>query len=90
VIVAPATGPFGLAAVKVALAMGARVIAMGRNAEVLKRLGQDERIKMVQISGNVEKDLKALKEFGTCVFRHLASGCCFFYSGAKSLNTPRY
>lgn len=40
VIVAPATGKFGGAAVLVALAMGARVIAAGRNAKGLEKLKQ--------------------------------------------------
>ncbi|RDL39729.1 Uncharacterized protein BP5553_04069 [Venustampulla echinocandica] len=65
VIVAPATGPFGGAAVRVALAMGARVIAMGRNAEVLKRIKENnERVEVVPITGDAEGDLKALKQFG--------------------------
>ncbi|OOF90708.1 hypothetical protein ASPCADRAFT_10437 [Aspergillus carbonarius ITEM 5010] len=38
VIISPATGSFGGAAVQIALAMGASVIAMGRNGEVLERL----------------------------------------------------
>ena len=65
VIVAPATGPFGSAAVKVALAMGARVIALGRNVEVLKRLVESsERVAMVQITGDGQADTEALKKFG--------------------------
>ena len=38
VIVTPATGPFGSAGVRVAVAMGARVIAMGRNEAALDTL----------------------------------------------------
>lgn len=38
VLVAPATGGFGGAAVHVALALGARVVAMGRNENVLREL----------------------------------------------------
>ncbi len=38
VLVAPSTGSFGGAAVHVALALGASVIALGRNTEVLERL----------------------------------------------------
>ena len=38
VLVAPATGSFGGSAVHVALAMGANVVAMGRNEEVLREL----------------------------------------------------
>jgi threonine dehydrogenase-like Zn-dependent dehydrogenase len=65
VIVAPATGPFGRAAVKVALAMGARVIAMGRNIDMLKLIkGKNERVKIVQITGEMEADNKALLQYG--------------------------
>ncbi|KAF8866902.1 hypothetical protein BDZ45DRAFT_710484 [Acephala macrosclerotiorum] len=65
IIVAPATGPFGMAAVKVALAMGTRVIAMGRNLSILQRLQSfHERVKIVQITGDEQADLKSLKGFG--------------------------
>jgi threonine dehydrogenase-like Zn-dependent dehydrogenase len=66
IIITPATGPFGGAAVKVALAMGARVIAMGRNAGILKTLAAShERVETVQITGDMQADLKSLQEFGT-------------------------
>ncbi|KAF7187887.1 Acryloyl-coenzyme A reductase [Pseudocercospora fuligena] len=64
VVVAPATGEFGSAAVVVALAMGARVIAMGRNKEALeglKRLG--DRVHTVQMTGDAEAEMKELKKF---------------------------
>ena len=66
VIVAPATGPFGGAAVEVALAMGARVIAMGRNGEVLKKIQASHpgRVEIVQMTGDTQADLDALKKFG--------------------------
>ena len=64
VIVAPATGPFGGAAVRVALAMGARVIAMGRNQDVLKKLATHDRVDYVPITGNMEEQTEALKKFG--------------------------
>ncbi len=65
VIVSPATGAFGGAAVLVALAMGARVIAMGRNVEKLERIkGRSERIETVPITGDVQRDAAALKSFG--------------------------
>jgi len=65
VIVSPATGSFGGAAVQVALAMGARVIAMGRNAEVLKKIASNhERVEAVPITGDVQADMAALKKFG--------------------------
>jgi len=64
IIIAPATGTFGEAAVKVALAMGARVIAMGRNSEALKTLAAShERIETVQITGDVQADTKSLQSF---------------------------
>ena len=64
-VVAPATGQFGGAAVEVALAMGANVVALGRNAETLAILQKDlsefgGRLKTVQMSGNAEKDAEAI------------------------------
>lgn len=67
IIVAPATGPFGGVAVLVALAMGAgKVIAMGRNAEALHKLkaGREDRVEIVQITGDVEKDASELLQAG--------------------------
>jgi len=65
IIIAPATGSFGGAAVEVALAMGARVIAAARTAESLERLAaMHERISTVQLTGDVATDTKALKQFG--------------------------
>jgi threonine dehydrogenase-like Zn-dependent dehydrogenase len=65
IIVAPATGPFGGAAVSDALAMGARVIAMGRNVDALKRLsGLSERVKTVQITGDEKGQTEELKKYG--------------------------
>ncbi|KAI8717957.1 ADH-zinc-N domain-containing protein [Fusarium sp. LHS14.1] len=63
-IIAPATGRYGSAAVHVALAMGARVIAIGRNATVLSQLSSihPTRLRTVQITGDAEKDTKALSE----------------------------
>lgn len=68
VVVAPATGGFGGAAVHVALALGARVIAMGRNKEALSRLNvaysslyPKGRLLTVPITGNVEEEVSALK-----------------------------
>lgn len=67
VVIAPATGGFGGAAVHVALAMGARVIAMGRNTKTLGSL-EDQvgkvypsgRLITVPIMGDVEKERAAL------------------------------
>jgi D-arabinose 1-dehydrogenase-like Zn-dependent alcohol dehydrogenase len=65
VIIAPATGGFGGAAVLVALAMGAKVIAMGRNAEALAKLKTlSGRIETVQITRNQEEEVAALQKFG--------------------------
>jgi threonine dehydrogenase-like Zn-dependent dehydrogenase len=45
--------------------MGARVIAVGRNSETLKKLAAShERIEAVQITGAVQADLKSLQAFG--------------------------
>jgi threonine dehydrogenase-like Zn-dependent dehydrogenase len=45
--------------------MGARVIAVGRNPETLKKLAAShERIESVQITGDVQADLKSLQAFG--------------------------
>ena len=67
IVVAPATGNFGSAAVFVALAMGAaKVIAMGRNKEKLQQLldGAGSRVKTVPITGDVEADTAALQAHG--------------------------
>ncbi|KAI9659039.1 MAG: hypothetical protein M1821_001999 [Bathelium mastoideum] len=63
-VIAPATGGFGGAAVLVALAMGARVLAMGRNGKELERMERvlgRERLRGVRITGDVDSDLKVLK-----------------------------
>ncbi|KAI0413571.1 GroES-like protein [Xylaria grammica] len=67
IVVAPATGNFGSAAVCVALAMGAgKVIAMGRNKEKLDQLlqGTGDRVKTVITTGDVEADTAALQSHG--------------------------
>ena len=65
VIVAPGTGFFSGAAVSMALGMGARVIAVGRNMKVLsqmtKTFAPTGRFQAVQLSGDVEKDSTAIK-----------------------------
>jgi threonine dehydrogenase-like Zn-dependent dehydrogenase len=64
VICAPATGAFGGAAVVVALAMGAKVIAMGRNqnslAKMEERVALPDRLKTVPITQDMEADLAAI------------------------------
>ena len=67
VVITPATGSFGSAAVLVALAMGAQVIAMGRDLEALekvKALGPDGRVEIVQNTGDVAADIKTLTRKG--------------------------
>lgn len=71
IIVAPATGWYGGAAVQVALAMGATVIAAGRNgaalADIKTRMSAAygaNRVETVQLSGDAEKDTAAFKSFG--------------------------
>jgi threonine dehydrogenase-like Zn-dependent dehydrogenase len=67
VVVTPATGAFGGAAVAMALAMGANVVATGRNEEKLKGLVEQglvehfgaERVRIVKIMENVERDTEA-------------------------------
>ena len=60
-----ATGNFGGSAVGVALAMGARVIAMGRNASILAKLdamhAATHRLQTLTMSGTLEGDSTALK-----------------------------
>ncbi|CRK25927.1 hypothetical protein BN1723_013761, partial [Verticillium longisporum] len=66
VLISPATGNFGGAAVHVALAMGARVIAMGRNEKVLEELRDlaPGRVETVKLSGSLETDLSEISRFG--------------------------
>ncbi|KAJ9500983.1 hypothetical protein H2202_003541 [Exophiala xenobiotica] len=68
VIVAPATGQFGGAAVEVALAMGADVVICGRNRTALTKMRDTlepvypgAKIDVVQFSGVVETDVAALQ-----------------------------
>ncbi|KAH8811208.1 putative isopropanol dehydrogenase [Xylogone sp. PMI_703] len=65
VIVAPATGRYGGAAVTVALAMGATVIAAGRNKKALDALAtiheSTGRLRTVVFTENVANDTEALK-----------------------------
>ncbi|KAF2451057.1 GroES-like protein [Karstenula rhodostoma CBS 690.94] len=71
VVVSPATGGYGGAAVMVAVAMGARVIAMGRNEAELARLKKhvlsgspSASIETVKITGDETADAESLKAFG--------------------------
>ncbi|KAH8901348.1 NAD(P)-binding protein [Thozetella sp. PMI_491] len=72
VIVCPATGGYGGAGVQVAIAMGARVIAMGRNEESLSRLkshvlsgSPNANISIVKMTGDEMADAAALQSLGT-------------------------
>ncbi|KAK4042209.1 hypothetical protein C8A01DRAFT_33704 [Parachaetomium inaequale] len=67
VIVAPATGAFSGAAVQVAVAMGAEVVAMARNRVLLDKVQgmfPAGRVHVVPITGDVEADTAALKQWG--------------------------
>lgn len=64
VIVAPATGRFGGAAVQAAIGMGARVVACGRSKDKLKRLEElfGARMKTVVLVDDSAKDSTAMKD----------------------------
>lgn len=65
-IVSPATGAFGGAAVQVAVAIGARVIAMGRdNAKLpsLKEKFGNSQVETAAMTGDPETDTAALLAF---------------------------
>lgn len=64
VVVAPATGKYGGAAVHVALALGARVIAMGRSEKSLARLAGlgGGRVSTVRITGDADADAASIRE----------------------------
>ncbi|KAG4430027.1 hypothetical protein IFR05_014496 [Cadophora sp. M221] len=65
VIIAPATGAYSGAAVEVASAMGAKVIALGRNFSSLKKLAAATlRVNIVHLQGNPEDDLANIQKFG--------------------------
>lgn len=64
VVIAPATGSIGKAAVHVALAMGANVIALGRNErklEDLMHMDHRGRLSTLKLSENMQTDLSAIK-----------------------------
>ena len=65
-IIAPATGKYSSAAVRVALAMGSKVVATGRSVDKLKVLekyhGAKEKLSTVVLTGDTDGDAKALKE----------------------------
>ena len=66
VVIAPASGFFGGAAVDVAIGMGARVIVAGRRMEPLRRFEEQYpgRAFAVELTGDVAQDMQALKKLG--------------------------
>lgn len=63
----PATGHFSGATVGVAIAMGATVVATGRNESALKRLkaAHPDMVQTVVRTGDLEQDTANLKKYGT-------------------------
>ncbi|KAI0521892.1 GroES-like protein [Xylaria bambusicola] len=65
VIVGPATGQFSGAVVEIVSALGARVIALGRNQATLATLqSKIPRVETVVVTGDVEKDAQSIQAFG--------------------------
>ena len=67
IIIAPATGGYSGAAVGLAVAMGARVVAVGRNRAVLERLAGTfpaGRVMAAPLTGDAQADAALLKSFG--------------------------
>ncbi|CEL07013.1 Putative Catalytic activity: An alcohol NAD() <=_ an aldehyde or ketone NADH [Aspergillus calidoustus] len=96
VIVAPATGRYGGAAVNIALAMGATVIAGGRNItalEKLKSIHATNRLRTVQITGDAAADTELFRaaagKDGADVYLDLSppavQGSSLLTSGIRSL-----
>ncbi|KAF2128094.1 putative quinone oxidoreductase [Dothidotthia symphoricarpi CBS 119687] len=72
IVISPATGGYGGAGVQVAIAMGARVIAMGRNEKELARLKEhvlhgspNAQIETMKMTGDEAEELATLQTFGT-------------------------
>ncbi|RKK06622.1 hypothetical protein BFJ66_g17195 [Fusarium oxysporum f. sp. cepae] len=66
VIISPAAGTFGSAAVLAALAMGAQIIAVGRNQKTLDKIKvlNPDRVRTVLNTGDVEADVQELTKNG--------------------------
>lgn len=63
IVILPATGVFGGCAVEVASAMGACVVAGGRNVDALQKLAENvPNVKTVQLTGDVEADTAAITQ----------------------------
>jgi D-arabinose 1-dehydrogenase-like Zn-dependent alcohol dehydrogenase len=102
VLVAPATGEFGGAAVTLALALGATVIAAGRNEDILNRMvdihgpSVGGRLSYVKLTGDADADSAAIKNAtpngrGIDVFidfsPHRAANSTHIEAGYKALRT---
>lgn len=100
-IIGPATGTFGGITCEVALALGANVIAIGRNSEKLKilqqQLGNNERFHWITMTEEVDRDVAALRAAtpagrGAEVFNDWANGAMknspFFEAAFRALK-PR-
>ncbi|KAF5594977.1 alcohol dehydrogenase [Fusarium pseudocircinatum] len=85
VIISPAAGTFGSAAVLVALAMGAQVIAVGRNQETLDKVKvlNPERVRTVLNTGNTENDVQELTKDGP-------ADAFFDISPGKAINSTHF
>ncbi|KAL4876189.1 isopropanol dehydrogenase [Aspergillus karnatakaensis] len=101
VIVAPATGRYGGAAVAVALAMGATVVAAGRNAAALERLRQthgvgNSRLRTVELTEDADANTRLFRAaagnpHGADVYLDLSppavQGSFLLASGIRALRT---
>ncbi|CAM1509594.1 Fc.00g033330.m01.CDS01 [Cosmosporella sp. VM-42] len=92
IIIAPATGPFGSAAVHLALALGVRrIFAMGRNTEALEKLQSiDKRVKAIPIVGDSQVETTSLRAEGPVdvffdIAPRVASASSHFKSGILAL-----
>lgn len=81
VVIGPATGSFGGAAVELALLSGAKVIMLGRSEGTLRtmkeRLGNPEKLQYIAMSGDEDKDTEAIKRLapgGVDVFNDWTPG----------------
>ena len=96
IIIVPATGPFGSSAVHLALSLGARVLAMGRNQDKLSRLCNEytsvykhgpPRLIPIPITGSAEADIAALK---SAAGSHHAIDCFLDITPAAAAASTHY
>ncbi|KAL6243383.1 hypothetical protein RBB50_009935 [Rhinocladiella similis] len=90
VLVTPAAGMYGSAAVVAALSMGARVVAIGRNLDTLNVFKSwpaysEGRLTIVQNTGDVEADIRSLTKDGTDM-----ADVFFDISPGKAIGSPHY